>query len=357
MDIEKLKILKRKGKDISILVVEDCNILQKQILIFLKKFFKNVYQAFDGEEGLEKFKKLRPDIVLTDLSMPKKNGLEMINEMKFINDKIKVIILSAHNEEEVLMNIIKLNIDNFLLKPLNIDAFIDILLNILGGNELNMYTECLHDLELLHQQNGRVRLVNNIKDTIIEQEGEIININEDIISIKIPHTQMLAVDYEGNTILELKSIKKFMKFRLLNIDKDTHIIYLSNPMYIEYTLKNNTHRRYFYNRKFSIGLHDNHKYFKLDVLDIVTDIIIMYVDETKTDLVVYDNINITIPLVFSEEHLNRDIFVRSKITSIQKYQNGLKVVAKMEVEKKDFEDFKKYLTKIEDEIITDLLDN
>ena len=213
MDIEKLKILKNKGKDTSILLVEDCNLLQTQVYTFLAKFFKNVYQALDGESGLSKAKEFQPDIILTDLSMPKKNGLEMIKEIKLLDFKTKIIILSAHNEEEILMDVIKLNIDNFLLKPLNIDLFIDILIDILGGNELNIYTKCIHDLELLYEQKGKVRLVNYFQDMIIEQEGEIISIDDHVISIKIPHTQILAIDNEGNTILELKSIKKFMKFK------------------------------------------------------------------------------------------------------------------------------------------------
>jgi len=356
MDVEKLKILKTKAKQKSILIVEDSKLLQKQIYTFLNKFFENVYQAYDGEEGIEKYKKFHPDIILTDLSMPKKHGLEMIKEIKFINNKVKIIILSAHNEEEILMDVIKLNIDNFLLKPLNIDNFIDILLNILGGETLNKYTECIHDLELLHQQNGRVQLVNYFKDMIIEQEGEIINIFDDIISIKIPHTQILAVDYEGNTILELKSIKKFMKFRLLNIDKEEDTIHLSRPMYIEYALKNSTHRQYFYNRKFSLGLHDHHKYFSLDVLDIVSDTVTMCIDEAEVDMVVYDEINLTISLDFNDTSKNKDIFARGKIVSIAPYKKGLKVIAKMEIEKKDLNDFKAYLIEIEDEIIKELIE-
>jgi len=356
MDVEKLKILKRAAKDQSILVVEDSKLLQKQIYTFLKKFFKEVHQAYDGEEGIEQYKKHHPDLILTDLSMPKKNGLEMIKEIKFINQNVKIIILSAHNEEDILMNVIKLNIDNFLLKPLNIENFIDILLSILAGDSLNIYTECIHDLELLYQQKGHVQLVNYFKDMIIEQEGEIIKIFDDIISIKIPHTQILAVDYEGNTILELKSIKKFMKFRLLHIDKEDDIIHLSRPMYIEYALKNNTHKQYFYNRKFSLGFHDHHKYYNLDVLDIVSDSVTLFIEE-DTDIEVHDNINLTISLVFDDITRNKDIYARGKIVSVSRYKKGFRIIAKMQIETKDLLDFKAYLVKIEDEIIMELLDD
>ena len=200
-----------------------------------------------------------------------------------------------------------------------------------------------------------MQLVNYFKDMVIEQEGEIINIFDDIISIKIPHTQILAVDYEGNTILELKSIQKFMKFRLLNIDKDEDVIHLSRPMYIEYALKNSTHRQYFYNRKFSLGLHDHHKYFCLDVLDIISDSVTLYIEEEVVDMVVHDEVNLTISLEFEDITKNKDIYARGKIVSISRYRKGLKIIVIIDIDPKDIKNFKAYLVKIEDEIINELL--
>lgn len=356
MDIEKLRILKHKAKDQSILVVEDSRLLQKQIFTFLNKFFKNVYQAYDGEEGIEVYKKNQPDIILTDLSMPKKNGLDMVKHIKLLNNKVKVIVLSAHNEDDVLMNIIKLNIDKFLLKPLNIEEFIDILITIMDDDSQDKYTECLHDLEFLYQQKGRVQLVNYFKNMMVEQEGEIVKIFDEIVSIKIPHTQILAVDYENNTIIELKSIKRFMRCKLLEIDKENHLIHLSRPMYADYTLRNNTHKQYFYNSKFSLALHDHHKFFKLDVLDIVSDTVTLYLDEKETDLELYDKINLTISLEFEDSSRNKDIFSRAKIVSIGIYKEGLRVIATMEIETKDVANFKTYLARIEDEIISELIE-
>lgn len=357
MDMEKLKVLKNKTKNLSILIVEDSKILQKQMYIFLEKLFKKIYQSYDGEDGVKKFKEFHPDIILTDIAMPIKNGIDMIKEIQFIGNNPKIVILSAHNEEDILMESIKLKVKNFLLKPLKFEDFIDILINLLDEDQkgLNKYTECIHDLEFLHQQKGRVRLVNYFHDMIIEQEGVILDIGNEIISIKIPHTQILAIDNQGNTILELKSINKFMIFRLLNVDTESNIIYVSRPMYTDYVFRKNTHKRYFYNRKFSIGLHDHHKYYTFDVLDIVSDSLTIYTEKNETELVVHDNVNITIPLLFDDSTKNKDIFIRSKITAINRYRDGLKVIARMDVEDKDMFDFKKYLTKIEDEIIQELI--
>ncbi len=350
MDIENLKELQLKAKGLSILFVEDAKSLQNQVKKFLDKFFLNVFQAYDGEDGLKQYKEYKPDIILTDLTMPKKNGIDMIREIKYIDTNAKIIILSAHNDEDVLLNIIKLNVVDFLMKPLDIDKFIDILLVVLGSEKLNQYDQCIHDLNIIFQQNGYINFVNYFKDYVLEQEGRIVSIDNDVFKIRIPHTQILAIDYEHNTIIELKSINKFMKLKLLNIDKENDFIYLTQPIYIDYILKNITNKHYFYNRNFSIGLHDNHTFFQLDVLDISYDRIIMYSDDIDTTLSITDKINLTIPLE------TRDIFSRGKILTIEKYRKGLKIISSLNILKEDRLDFTHYLHTIEDEIIKDLIE-
>ena len=354
MDVEKLKRLKIKASQHSILVIEDCNLIQKQIFVFLKKFFKNVYQAYDGEEGVSQYKKYHPNVILTDISMPKKNGIEMIKDIKFINNDVKVIILSAHNEEDIIMDIIKLDVVHFLLKPLNIEKLIDILLKILGDDHITKYTECIYDLVLLYQQKTHVQLLNYFNDVMIEQEGEIRSIIDEIIYIKVPHIQILAIDNERNTIIELKSINKFMRCNLIDIDKNTNIISLSAPMYADYIPKSSTNKQYFYNSQFNIGLHYKHKFFILSVLDISAHRVTMYLRNTQSELCVADKINLTISLIFDDEAENKEIFARGKITLVSPYKKGLKVIAHIDIEDKFLSDFKRYLTKIETEIIKEL---
>ncbi|MEA2018359.1 MAG: response regulator [Campylobacterota bacterium] len=348
MDLENLKELKLKAKGLTILFVEDAKPLQHQVKKFLDKFFLNVYQAYDGEDGLRQYKLYEPDIVISDLTMPKKDGISMIREIKHFHEKAKIIILSAHNDEEVLMNIIKLNVIEFLMKPLDIDKLIDILLINLGSEKLNEYEQCLHDLNIIFQQKSHLNFVNYFKDYTLEQEGYIVSVDDGVFKVKIPHTQILAIDYEQNTVMELKAIDKFMKLKLLDIDKENDLIYLTQPIYIDYVLKDITNKHYFYDKNFEVGIHSEHEFMNLDVLDISFDTIIMFSEEIDIPLDITSHINITISLDGSE------IYSRGKVISIESYSGGLKIISTLDIEQKDRLNFKNYLHKIEDEIIKDL---
>lgn len=78
-------------------------------------------QAEDGEEGVEKIIRLQPDIIISDIRMPKKSGLEMIDEIKSINQNIQIIILTGYREFEYAQEAIRLGVLRFLLKPSKLD--------------------------------------------------------------------------------------------------------------------------------------------------------------------------------------------------------------------------------------------
>lgn len=78
-------------------------------------------EARDGEEGIEKLIQHNPDIIISDIRMPKKNGLEMIDEMKSINQDVQIIILTGFREFEYAQQAIRLGVLRFLLKPSKLD--------------------------------------------------------------------------------------------------------------------------------------------------------------------------------------------------------------------------------------------
>ncbi|WP_315074047.1 response regulator [uncultured Clostridium sp.] len=86
-------------KQKNILVVEDSSTVRKFIRLILEKANYNVYETCDGEEGIEIYKKLgNIDLVITDIYMPKKTGLELVVELREENKDIKVIVISDGGE-------------------------------------------------------------------------------------------------------------------------------------------------------------------------------------------------------------------------------------------------------------------
>lgn len=102
----------------TILYVEDDLDIAEEVLFFLKKKIKTVYVAHNGEEGLAMFKMYKPTLVITDIQMPKLNGLEMIKLIREKSSEVPIIVISAFNEPEMLLKAIDSGVDSYLLKPI-----------------------------------------------------------------------------------------------------------------------------------------------------------------------------------------------------------------------------------------------
>jgi PAS domain S-box-containing protein len=107
--------------DISILFVEDDPNIQKEISSFLKEqIFSEVYIASNGSEGLQQFYEYKPDIILTDLNMPKMNGLAMSEIIKDFNPKVPILLITSDFKKEVTERCVDIGIDGYLFKPISL---------------------------------------------------------------------------------------------------------------------------------------------------------------------------------------------------------------------------------------------
>lgn len=122
--MEITKELKKIAKGISVLYVEDEDLIRKEVNNFLVKFFDTIETACNGEEGLEKFKQKKYDLVITDIRMPKLNGLQMTNEIKKLDKKTKIIITSAYDDKKLLLNAIEIDVEHYIVKPFDYSNFI-----------------------------------------------------------------------------------------------------------------------------------------------------------------------------------------------------------------------------------------
>lgn len=119
--------LKARAVGYRLLFAEDNAHLRQQASLFFHKLFPEVYQAQDGVEALELFRKHHPDIVITDLKMPNMDGLALIEQIKKIRPDTKVIIMSAHDDQETLMKGIELGVFRFIKKPASVTQLGDAL--------------------------------------------------------------------------------------------------------------------------------------------------------------------------------------------------------------------------------------
>jgi len=116
-----------KLKELKMLFVEDEPDLINIISTTLTKLNLNFLTANDGEEALEIYKNnLDIDLIITDINMPKMNGLALIENVRDIDSSLPVIVMSAHTEQEYIKKAAQLGVTSYLLKPFDFIKFIDL---------------------------------------------------------------------------------------------------------------------------------------------------------------------------------------------------------------------------------------
>lgn len=157
-----IRQLKEVSKDIKVLYVEDEESVRSNMLEILNLFFNTVHTAEDGESGLNKFHKNSIDLIMTDIRMPKMDGLEMVKKIRETHPNVPVIITTAFNDEEYFIKSIDLKIEKYLIKPIEQDKAEDVFLSI--AETINNRRKA-KELEL-HMMKDKI---NKISNHIVEE--------------------------------------------------------------------------------------------------------------------------------------------------------------------------------------------
>lgn len=103
---------------VTIMIADDHSMVREGLrsLLELDGDIQVIEEAVDGEDCLEKLKTCKPDVLLLDINMPKKNGLEVLQCINKSNLKVKVLVLTVHNEVEYLIKSVDIGVDGYILK-------------------------------------------------------------------------------------------------------------------------------------------------------------------------------------------------------------------------------------------------
>ena len=123
--MESIQELIKFTKNMVLLYVEDNVSTRESTVEFLDNLFKNIIQAEDGKEGLELFHRHKIDLIISDVNMPKLSGIEMSKSIREIDQNIPILMFSAHNEQQYLTQTNELGVNGYLLKPLDVEQFLE----------------------------------------------------------------------------------------------------------------------------------------------------------------------------------------------------------------------------------------
>ncbi len=166
-----LKSLIQKSKSLSVLYVEDNELVRIQTIKMLNNYFDDIKYAVNGADGLNLFKTHQDeiDIVFTDINMPLMDGISMSQQIRNINKLVPIVIFSAHDDKKYFLDCIKVGIEGYLLKPYNQSELTEVIDKIVIKNIQNEFVNLAYNFKWnknsnqLYNNNNEISLTKNEK--------------------------------------------------------------------------------------------------------------------------------------------------------------------------------------------------
>ncbi|KEA45647.1 chemotaxis protein CheY [Campylobacter mucosalis] len=196
-------------KNLTILIVEDENDTRELMQEVLKDEFSKVITAQNGDEGLKKFKKYNPDIVLTDIAMPIMDGLDMTGAIKQISRDVPIIALSAHSEKEKLLKAIDVGINKYLMKPIDVDELLSMLESV-AKDRLEIANVVKISDEYSFSKTRKVLIKNDEPIPLTKKELAFISLLVENLGNVVLHEDIKNIVWIGENVSEA-AIRTFVK--------------------------------------------------------------------------------------------------------------------------------------------------
>ena len=114
-------------KSLKVLFIEDEDLIRNKIVSSLEYIVSEVVSASNGIEALEKLQSFTPDLIITDLEMPKMNGADFIHEVRKKDKDTCIVVVTAYTSEKYLLQLIDMHIEKYILKPITLEKLISAL--------------------------------------------------------------------------------------------------------------------------------------------------------------------------------------------------------------------------------------
>ncbi len=117
-------------ENLRVLYVEDEIITRSKTVNEIKNQIGKLYTAKDGKDGIEKFNKYKPDVLVTDLIMPDMSGIELAREIRNAGSNCSIIITTSLNDTKTILESVDVGIEKYIIKPIDSEELVQTLLRI-----------------------------------------------------------------------------------------------------------------------------------------------------------------------------------------------------------------------------------
>lgn len=212
----------------NVLIVDDESLIVEGLKVLIpwsELGVKDIFIACNGEEALALLRENTVDIIISDITMPKMNGLQLIKEVKKVSDRTKCIILSGYDDFAYAKEAIYLGIENYILKPINEVELVETLkltMDKLKNEELEQAFED-EELETIRDNIYKRWITNKISVYELEKREFVLNIGLNYKSYVVALVKLKENNIQLNDI-------KMNLFKAID-DKSGTVIYLDNNMF------------------------------------------------------------------------------------------------------------------------------
>lgn len=237
-------------KSSTLLYLEDDENVRESSTTIFERFFGKVIPCSDGQVGIEAYYKNKDDIdiVMTDISMPNISGLEFMKEVRDSGDwSLPILVITAFKENDILLQAIKLKVENYILKPMQLNTTLKIMNHVLEytnnkkliekqARELSQFKDILDKQNIISETDlaGNITYANDI---FCEVSGYT---REELLGK--PHNIVRHPDIPSKVYKELwDTIKsgKVWKGKLKNLAKDGSTYYVQATIFPIFDLEGN----------------------------------------------------------------------------------------------------------------------
>lgn len=203
-------------KNLTLLYVEDEAMIRQNGVEYLSRLCGKVLEAKDGVEALEVYEKHKPDIIISDIKMPKMNGLEMAEKIRKNDKTTPIIMATAHTETHYLLKAVELQLIKYIVKPITSAKLKEALtlsvdyLTVKNRNILTIESVIIYDLlnKILFVEEEVVKLTKNellLLDLLAKYHERTITYQE---------IESVIWEYEGMSMDALRSLVRSLRKKM-----------------------------------------------------------------------------------------------------------------------------------------------
>lgn len=202
--------------------LEDNDSLLKQTSEMLSDFLQNVYAVKTSQEAMKIIREKKVDVIISDILLENENGIDFLRELKEQNIDIPAVLTTAHTDTKYLLEAIKLKVENYIVKPINLKELLntlhDIFLPLMQEKEIQKNSHIIKTISAI-TDSKQVEVVKYIMDALNEEDELIASYNDIMQKINISKPTLIKLFKElSEKKILVKTAHKTYKFNTQVLD-------------------------------------------------------------------------------------------------------------------------------------------